>query len=51
MAMERTSWHSKIDGAVILGEVLFAGMGGVDWRALRHRSPCRSEHHQPSGQP
>jgi len=26
MAMERTSWHSKIDGVMILGKILFAGV-------------------------
>ena len=26
MAMEKTSWHSKIDGVMILGEILFAGV-------------------------
>ena len=38
MAMERTSWHSMIDGVMILGEVLFAGMraeGQFCWRLLK----------------
>ncbi len=25
MAMERMCWHSKIDGVMILGEIVFAG--------------------------
>jgi hypothetical protein len=37
-ALKKTNWHARIDGVMILGEILFAGVraeGQFCWRLLK----------------